>query len=100
MIASLYAPKLAGAGDTTYAYAPVRKFALPLLLTLQKFVELLPFGERSHQLFALPQVQQIQSLTHILHSGRSLYRCRSFFFTAAMSFASSQMRSPQRCIAL
>ena len=74
--------------------------ALPLLLTLQKFVELLPFGERSHQLFALPQVQQIQSLTHVLHSGRSLYRCRSFFFTAAMSFASSQMRSPQRCIAL
>ena len=28
--------------------------ALPLLLTLQKLVELLPFGERSHQLFALP----------------------------------------------
>ena len=28
--------------------------ALPLLLTLQKLVELLPFGERSHQLFAEP----------------------------------------------
>lgn len=32
--------------------------ALPLLLTLQKLVELLELGERSHQLFALPEMQQ------------------------------------------
>lgn len=36
--------------------------ALPLLLTLQKLVVLLPLGERSHQLFADRATKQ--DLTH------------------------------------
>ena len=39
---------------TPLALLALLLFALPLLLTRQKFVELLAFGERSHQLAAEP----------------------------------------------
>lgn len=45
---SLWNPK-----QTPLALLALLLLALPLLLTLQKLVELLAFGERSHQLFAV-----------------------------------------------
>lgn len=41
--------------DTPFELLALLLFALPLLFTLQKFVEDDAKGERSHQLFAEPQ---------------------------------------------
>ena len=44
--------KLQSPKDTPFELLALLALALPLLLTLQKLVELLELGERSHQLFA------------------------------------------------
>ena len=59
MIASLYAPKLAGAGVTTYAYAPVRMFALLTVcaLLLQLAAASVTVKETAFPLFAFQAVR-------------------------------------------